>query len=843
MRKIVVWTFAVLLFAAASLADPRSEFRGFWVDTFNSNLNNHADVVAVVNNAKAAKANAIFAQVRRRGDAFYLNALEPLPDFVPIAAGFDPLADLITTAHAEGIEVHAFVIICAVWSKNPTFAPSATLGPPLSPNHVFNLHGGYDSVTQKIIPGPNNWLTRQFPPPFGFQGSTFDGHRVGSDFWIDLGHPDAAEYTLNVLMHLVRNYNIDGLHLDRIRYPDISVTGQTPSTGTNTGYNPTSIARYQRLYGIPLGSTPPAINDPQWSQWRRDQVSNFVRRLYLNAIAVKPQLKISAALIAFGGGPTTQPTWNSAEAYWRVYQDWRAWTEEGIIDLPMPMAYKREHTPAEVTQFNQWNEWLKNHQYNRAGVMGVGVFLNAVEGSLRQTRRVLLQPSGQGNNAAGVIFFSMATSNVAVTANPWSIPANQNTPVRSFAEFASGLTTGKSVNGAILYEPAGSIPVFGETATIPVLSWKASPTRGHVMGFAKRPDGTAVDAGTVTIQEVVTQVTRTTVTDGQGFFGGVDLIPGQYLIKVQLGSETFFSCPVDVTAGSVARADVGFDAPPQITAPADIAAATDPGTCSATVASGNPTASDNCGVPIVTAARSDGLALNASYPKGVTTITWTATDSTGQKATATQRITVVDQESPHIQAPADVTTSTDPHMCSATVVPGTATATDNCPGVVVTATRSDLLPLNAAYPKGLTTITWTATDTAGLVASSAQNVTVVDTEAPVIDRLKSDKKELWPANHHMVSVNVSYVTTDNCDTAMTSLSVSSNEPEDGLGDGDTSPDWEVISDHEVRLRAERAGTGDGRIYTITVTATDLSGNITTATTIVSVPLSQGGGHD
>jgi uncharacterized lipoprotein YddW (UPF0748 family) len=838
MRRIAVCTFAILLFAAAGVADSRTEYRAFWVDTFNTLLSDHNDVLAVVNNAKAAKANALLAQVRRRGDSWYLDTLEPLPDIPKrIVPPFDPLRDLITEAHKTGIEVHAFVIVGAIWASAAT-PPAITL--PSNPNHAFNLHGGWDPVRRTIVPGPNVWLTRQHLD-LGLAGSTFDGHRFANDFWIDLGHPDAAKYTVDVLMHLVNAYDIDGLHLDRIRYPEYTASGQTASTGTNIGYNPTSVERYQRRYGIPIGSPPPAKNDPQWSQWRRDQVSNVVRRIYLNAIAAKPQIKISAALIAFGDIGTAETAWNSAEAYWRVYQDWRAWTQEGILDLPIPMAYKREDQPLQAPTFDHWYDWMRTHQYNRGGLIGIGGSVNAIEGTLRQTRRALLPASG--SPLLGVTYFSMATSNVAIAANPWSIPAGQNTPVRSFAEFASGLTTGKSVNGATLYEPAGSIPIFGEAATKPVLSWKASPTRGHVMGFAKRPDGTAVDAGTVTIQEVVTQATRTTVTDGQGFFGGVDLVPGQYLIKVQLGSETFFSCPVDITAGSVASADVGFDSPPQITAPSDILAATDAGTCSATVIPGNATASDNCGVPIVTAARSDGLALNASYPKGVTTITWTATDSTGQKATATQRITVVDHESPHIQAPADVTTSTDPHMCSATVAPGTATRTDNCPGVVVTATRSDLLPLNAAYSKGLTTITWTATDAAGLVASSTQNVTVVDTEAPVIDRLKSDKKELWPANHHMVSVNVSYVASDNCDTSATSLSISSNEPEDGLGDGDTSPDWEVISDHEVRLRAERAGTGDGRIYTITVTATDLSGNITTATTNVSVPMSQGGGHN
>src|SRR4030095_15709079 len=90
------FAFAALLLLAISsppalLAQGRTEYRAFWVDTFNTVLNNHADVVAVVNNAKAAKANAIFAQVRRRGDSWYLNSLEPAPDFVPIAAGFGPL--------------------------------------------------------------------------------------------------------------------------------------------------------------------------------------------------------------------------------------------------------------------------------------------------------------------------------------------------------------------------------------------------------------------------------------------------------------------------------------------------------------------------------------------------------------------------------------------------------------------------------------------------------------------------------------------------------------------------------------------------------------------------------
>jgi len=537
-------------------AQSGAEYRAFWVDTFNTALNNHDDVVKVVNNAKATKANALFAQVRRRGDAWYLNSLEPKPDFTPIDANFDPLQDLITEAHANGIEVHAFVIIGAVWNKNPTFAPTATLGPPTNPNHVFNLHGGYDPVTKEIVPGPNNWLTRTLLPD-GSAGISFQGHRFGNDFWIDLGHPKAAAYTADVLTHLVKNYDLDGLHLDRIRYPEFTASGQTPTSGTNIGYNTTSVARFQQHHGIPVGSPPPSTGDPLWMQWRRDQVSNLVRRVYLNAIANKPQIKVSGAFIAFGGIGTTETAWNSAEAYWRVYQDWRAWTEEGIIDLAIPMNYKREHIALQATQYDQWNEWLKNHQYRRAGMVGQGAFLNSIEGTLPQTRRALA-PSSMGNSGIGIIFYSMATTNVAVAANPLSIPPGQDTPIRPFAEFASGLTTGKSVNGATLYEDPveNPTPIFSQPATIPVLSWKAAPTTGHIMGFAKRVDKTPLDTATVTITNLDTNDTRNTTTDGEGFYGGVDLTPGDYIVKAVLNNETLYSCVANVAAGRVTTANL-----------------------------------------------------------------------------------------------------------------------------------------------------------------------------------------------------------------------------------------------------------------------------------------------
>ena len=94
---------------------------------------------------------------------------------------------------------------------------------------------------------------------------------------------------------------------------------------------------------------------------------------------------------------------------------------------------------------------------------------------------------------------------------------------------------------------------------------------------------------------------------------------------------------------------------------------------------------------------------------------------------------------------------------------------------------------------------------------------------------------LWPPNHQFVDVAVNYVVLSDCGSYTTQLSVASNEPINGLGDGDTAPDWQIVNNHLVRLRAERAGTGTGRVYTITITAADSLGQPTSADVTVTVP--------
>jgi uncharacterized repeat protein (TIGR01451 family) len=128
-----------------------------------------------------------------------------------------------------------------------------------------------------------------------------------------------------------------------------------------------------------------------------------------------------------------------------------------------------------------------------------------------------------------------------------------------------------------------------------------------------------------------------------------------------------------------------------------------------------------------------------------------------------------------------------------------------------------------------------------LTNNSATATTTASNPAPVITGAEADPSVLWPPNHRMVNVTVSYDVTDNCPLPPNScvLTVTSNEPVFGRGSGHTSPDWIVLDDHHVLLRAEREGNGNGRIYTTTITCTDSGGNSSNDQVEVTVPHDQG----
>jgi len=238
------------------------------------------------------------------------------------------------------------------------------------------------------------------------------------------------------------------------------------------------------------------------------------------------------------------------------------------------------------------------------------------------------------------------------------------------------------------------------------------------------------------------------------------------------------------------------------------------------------------------------------FPDGVTTVTFTARDFSGNTSTCSATVDVVDTTPPTVNCPADLTLQCDSHCdpslggvpaIDAAVVAwlGSFSATDVCDPNPTTS-----LPHGSCFPLGDTPVTFTATDHSGNSASCTRTVHVVDTTPPTIT-VSLDRTSLWPPNHKLVTINATVTVSDVCDPNPTFelVSIVSSEPDNGLGDGDTSNDIQGASygtpDTQFQLRSERSGTGPGRTYTITYRVMDHSGNHADAVVVVRVAHDQG----
>jgi hypothetical protein len=147
----------------------------------------------------------------------------------------------------------------------------------------------------------------------------------------------------------------------------------------------------------------------------------------------------------------------------------------------------------------------------------------------------------------------------------------------------------------------------------------------------------------------------------------------------------------------------------------------------------------------------------------------------------------------------------------------------------------------ASFPVGVTVVNWEACDAAGNCSQGTQSVTVVDSTPPAITNACLTDK-LWPPNHKLVLVSSGSVSDLSDPNPTISIDVTSNQPINSTGDGNTNPDWTVNNNggsYGVSLRAERSGNLGQRDYGITLTATDVYGNSSTASCSASVPHDQG----
>lgn len=268
-----------------------------------------------------------------------------------------------------------------------------------------------------------------------------------------------------------------------------------------------------------------------------------------------------------------------------------------------------------------------------------------------------------------------------------------------------------------------------------------------------------------------------------------------------------------------------------ITPPADIILYNDPGVCSRDISAVVPAIATVTGCLKPSAPASSAYPPGNIFPVGTTEIIWTATDAAGNTATAVQKVIITDNELPKITCPGNLNLKCAADVPAVNI--NAVTATDNCS--VTVAHVGDVITNQTCDNRFTLTRTYRATDGAGNTVECSQVITVNDDVVPQITGLSPSKSILWPPNHKMHDITLSYTAIDNCVTNLDpTITISSNEPENGTGDGDTDTDWEIIDDYTIRLRAERATNGTGRIYTITVTVDDGCNPPVTATTEVRV---------
>jgi hypothetical protein len=243
-----------------------------------------------------------------------------------------------------------------------------------------------------------------------------------------------------------------------------------------------------------------------------------------------------------------------------------------------------------------------------------------------------------------------------------------------------------------------------------------------------------------------------------------------------------------------------------------------------------------------------GATPTALFPVGNTTVTLTVTDGQFNVTDTVNIIVQPDTTPPVVNAGPDVTVEQESHAGTQVTLNGTATDsvstrfnfTWNEDGMVLKAEANvtDTV-LIYTFNLGSHVVTLAATDEAGNTGNDSVTVTVVDTTPPEINATATPSN-LWSPNHKYVEVKVTVTAYDVCDPSptVTLVSITSNEPDNGMGDGNTVNDIVILDDFTFNLNAERSGLGYGRSYTIIYEATDMSGNSAMATVTVYVPHNQ-----
>lgn len=314
MKRIT--TILLLMFFCQNLfAGDNEEFRATWVITWElisagkTVEQNKAQARQILDNHQKANMNAVLWQVRQGGTAYYNSSFEPWGYYAGYSnPGYDPLAYAIEEAHKRGMEVHAWF-------------------------NVFQTSSTVSGAPAAVHP---EWICRDR-----------DGYPMTSSICVSPGLAAVREYTINVAMEIVRKYDIDGLHLDYVRWNEYSNSKVSQNLAKAAEQLPQldgmiTEAQLQDLQDNLAGrylydiEHPYSAGVPQgyssWEDWWRGSLTEFVRVLHDSIQSVKPWVRLSPAALA-------KYNWSGWQGYGSVYQDAALWFNEGYVDQLMPMHY------------------------------------------------------------------------------------------------------------------------------------------------------------------------------------------------------------------------------------------------------------------------------------------------------------------------------------------------------------------------------------------------------------------------------------------------------------------------------------------------------------------------
>jgi uncharacterized lipoprotein YddW (UPF0748 family) len=316
-------------YAASPIIPPplTREFRGVWVATVAnidwpskpglSTAQQKAELISILNHAAQLKLNAIIFQVRPACDAMYDSKIEPWSEYLTGAMSkapepfYDPLTFAIAEAHRRGMELHAWF--------NPYRALHKSHTGNISRDHISKTHPG---------------LVRSY----------------GEYLWLDPGERDVQDYSLRVVMDVVKRYDIDGVQFDDYFYPDPS--------GVNRDFpDQTSWEKYG------------AGGNLSRADWRRENVNTFIHRIYTSIKAAKPWVKFGVA--PFGiWRPGNPPQITGSDAYTKFYADSRKWLADGWVDYFSPQLYWRieQREQSFPVLLNWWAQQNTQHRHLWPGI-------------------------------------------------------------------------------------------------------------------------------------------------------------------------------------------------------------------------------------------------------------------------------------------------------------------------------------------------------------------------------------------------------------------------------------------------------------------------------------------